>query len=278
MKIVIQDIEVDLKVGADPEIFVECNNSLISAHGLVQGTKEKPYPVNKGAIQVDGMALEFNINPAESLEEFVDNINEVMKQLVGRLPLGMKLSALSTANFGSEYINKQPRVARDLGCSADYNAYTGKTNPKPNIDTPFRTAAGHIHIGWTSGADYKCDEYMDLCCEFTKVLDLYLGLPSVLLDSDVKRRELYGKAGAFRAKDYGVEYRVLSNFWLQSKPLMAYVYSQTHKALVSFLKGFRINDSELVDTINNSDVNKANLLINKFKIEVPHASKFKYTL
>jgi hypothetical protein len=41
------------------------------------------------------------------------------------------------------------------------------------------------------------------------------------------RRELYGKAGAFRPKPYGVEYRVLSNRWLNSEALIRWVYNQS---------------------------------------------------
>jgi len=52
-------------VGCDPELFVKKDGVLVSAHGLVQGSKEHPFRVSKGAVQVDGMALEFNIDPAE---------------------------------------------------------------------------------------------------------------------------------------------------------------------------------------------------------------------
>ena len=48
-------------VGCDPEIFVKQAGVFKSAHGLVVGDKKDPQKVNKGAVQVDGMALEFNI-------------------------------------------------------------------------------------------------------------------------------------------------------------------------------------------------------------------------
>lgn len=264
MKIEVDGIVLDLLVGADPEIFVTAGGKPVSAHGLVPGTKEVPHKVDGGAIQVDGMALEFNIDPATSATEFVANVTKVMGQLTSRLPQGMALSSLATANFGSAYIKAQPPVAQELGCSADYNAYTGKANPKPNVDAPFRTAAGHVHIGWTQHADNEADSFKELCNEFTKVLDLYLGVPSVLKDPDVKRRELYGQAGAYRSKSYGLEYRVLSNFWLTSKSEMEWVYRQTAEALRKFLGGFRMNDARVVSCINNSDKALASTLLQEY--------------
>src|SRR3546814_1862742 len=55
------------------------------------------------------------------------------------------------------------------------------------------------------------------CSDLVKQLDWYLGLWSLGKDKDKVRRSLYGKAGACRIKPYGVEYRVLSNFWIKNK-------------------------------------------------------------
>ena len=54
-------------VGCDPEVFVAKGGKFISAHGMIPGTKKAPHKVERGAVQVDGMALEFNIDPAASL-------------------------------------------------------------------------------------------------------------------------------------------------------------------------------------------------------------------
>jgi hypothetical protein len=49
--------EIDILVGADPEVFVTTNSGIPrSGHGLIPGTKERPYRVEHGAVQVDGMA------------------------------------------------------------------------------------------------------------------------------------------------------------------------------------------------------------------------------
>ncbi len=271
MKISVDGNELNLQVGADPEVFASRRGVLCSAYGMVKGDKDNPYPVKDGAIQVDGMALEFNIDPAQSEEDFVEKITSVMKQLVGQLPNGVTLSVIPTANFGKEYIDKQPEQAKELGCSSDLNAYTGKDNPKPDAEVPFRTAAGHVHIGWTENQDIDNPDYINVCCELTKVLDLYLGVPSLLLDSDAKRRELYGKAGALRVKPYGLEYRVLSNFWLKSEDTMRWVYTQTAEALRAFLGGLRIENDAVANTIDMSDQQYALDLMDQYQLdEVPN--------
>ena len=62
-------IEIEAKVGADPEIFLgDADGGLVSAYGLIKGDKEHPFPVTNGAVQVDGMAAEFNIDPDRDWE------------------------------------------------------------------------------------------------------------------------------------------------------------------------------------------------------------------
>src|SRR3546814_9684922 len=61
--------------GCDPEVFIlDEYGAPVSPEDFLPGTKEEPYKVNKGAVQVDGMAGEFNIDPAHTFDEFDDNI------------------------------------------------------------------------------------------------------------------------------------------------------------------------------------------------------------
>lgn len=230
---------MEILIGADPEIFVRnSNNELISAYGLIPGTKKEPHKVKAGAVQVDGMALEFNIDPASSRKEFKDNINAVMGQLQHMIG-DNKFDISPTAHFGAEMIAAQPQEARDLGCEPDYDAYTGLPNPKPNVDAPFRTASGHIHIGWTNGMNVNDPDHIEACRMLTKQLDVMLAPLSRMWDDDTQRRELYGKLGAFRPKPFGVEYRVLSNAWLRHKETIDLVYDVAVKATNSLLSGKR---------------------------------------
>ena len=224
-------------IGADPELFVKQDNRFVSAHGLIPGTKIEPFKVDRGAVQVDGCALEFNIDPANNVDEFVSNIKSVGKSLRAMVP-NHEIIFEPVAHFDPEYFNTQvPAEAKELGCEPDYNAYTGEANPRPEGERPFRTASGHIHIGWTNDVDPYDPAHFADCMEVVKQLDFYVGVPSLLWDRDNTRRSMYGKAGAFRPKSYGCEYRVLSNRWLTSDALMKYVYNNTIDGMNDLMNG-----------------------------------------
>jgi hypothetical protein len=179
-----------------------------------------------------------------------------MKELVGFLPKGWELAIQPTARFHGNHMRVQPEYALELGCEPDFNAHNdGAENPRPDNRTTMRTAAGHVHIGFTEGQDPKDPEHFQRCITLVKHLDLYLGVPSLLWDNDAKRRSMYGKAGAFRPKSYGVEYRTMSNRWLSDEGLMRYVYRQTVEGVQSLIRGERADDAgnkRIAQIINNS--------------------------
>lgn len=250
---------MSIKIGADPEFFVKDldTGKLVSAYGLVAGTKETPLPVDSGAVQVDGMALEININPAEDFEHFNGNLSRVLNQLQIMLPANLSFEFSPVAEFGRQYIDSQPEVARRLGCDPDWNAYTAAQNPPPNADMPFRTASGHIHIGWTENEDPNHPDHLEACCMLAKQLDVILGISSMYWDTNVKRRLLYGKAGAFRPKPYGMEYRVLSNEWLKNLWTRQFVFNGARYAFETLTEGIRWYEAyNAVHLINTNDIDK----------------------
>ncbi len=224
---------MQISVGADPEFFVQCGRHFLSAHDFPFGTKKAPLKTEHGSVQVDGMALEVNMKPASSRDEFVTNLRSVRSDLEKMLydwEPRAKIVARPSVFFGRNKIGTLPPHAVLLGCDADYNAYTGDKNSPPNSSLPFRTGAGHVHVSWTQDAKVN-GEYMRLCSSIAKELDYYLGLPSLLWDKDNRRRELYGKAGAFRPKPYGLEYRVLSNKWTASDKHVGWIFDATVRAV-----------------------------------------------
>ena len=263
---------MEILVGCDPEMFVMKDGVFMSAFGLIKGDKKNPQRVNKGAVQVDGMALEFNIDPAASEDEFCININDVMAQLKAMVP-GYEHVTVPVATFDPAYMAAQPKEALELGCDPDYNAWLQRANERPDGDRPFRTASGHVHIGWTNGMDIGDDNHRYQCNMAVKQMDFYLGLGSLLYDGDTKRREMYGKAGACRYKPYGVEYRTLSNAWLNSDALKRWVYRAVQKGMADLIEG-RILESkygDIQDIINTSNIKEAKAIIKAEKLEVPNA-------
>lgn len=235
-------------IGSDPELFVKClkTGKFISAHDLIPGTKQEPYPVQCGAIQVDGVAAEFNIHPTETADEFLYNIDAVIAQLgeIVRQKGDYILVADPTVTFDKEYFKSLPEEVRQLGCKPDYNAYTGKENYPPETTEPFRTGAGHIHIGFTEFMDIYDPDFLQVCRELTKQLDVALYYPSLSWDSDTKRRTLYGKIGSFRPKHYGLEYRPLSNAFLRDPELIRFVFNTTKWASELYLSGVKLFESK----------------------------------
>ena len=219
--------KLQLKLGCDPELFCQDSKTglFVSAHNLLPGTKEAPHKVSKGAIQVDGVAAEINIDPASTSEEFIGNVRAVQSTLQGMVG-DYTLSTEPVAIFEPGYWKGIPDTAKELGCDPDFCAWTRDVNPPPPRDRDtMRTGAGHIHIGWKTGADVLDPNHFEDCINVTKQMDYLLGVYSLMWDTDPRRRSLYGKAGAFRPKSYGCEYRVLSNVWLRSDKMMHWIFN-----------------------------------------------------
>jgi hypothetical protein len=260
---------MQILVGCDPEVFVKQNGIFRSAHGLIVGDKKNPQKVPNGAVQVDGLALEFNINPAASEGEFVFNVQDVYNTMRKMVP-EYEVVATPVADFDMAYLKGQPAEALELGCDPDFNAWTGGANPRPDGDRPMRTASGHVHIGWTKDENVADADHVNRCNMVVKQLDFFLGLPSLLYDADVRRREMYGKAGACRYKPYGVEYRTLSNAWLNSPELIAWIYRATQAGVKAVMEGRNLFDKhgDIQHIINTSDVKAAKAIIKAEKLEV----------
>lgn len=251
---------MDYQIGCDPEFFLK--NTLtglpVSAHGVVPGTKKEPFVVDDGALQVDGMALEFNTNPARTFNEFNHNIVSVMAVMRSIVPPSFEFDITGSVVFDDATLDAMPDVAKELGCDPDFNAYTLDANPRPSPPVPgLRTASGHIHLGIGQFDDPHGAEHMELCGVMMKALDRFCGTTSVIMDPDPTRRQLYGRAGAFRPKVYGGEYRVPSNAWIATEETRREMFDMV-KATMDWLSSDNITrnvpDADVIDAINRSDV------------------------
>lgn len=255
--------------GADPELFVVDQNGNGVFPEFIPGDKKNPVPVKGGAIQRDGMAAEFNIDPSSSYEEFNQNIVSVLKEMKSLLPKGYKLVSTPSMTFSEDVWDKAPEEAKTLGCSPDFNALTGGVNTPPNDpENPrMRCLGGHLHIGWTKGKTMDDLDHIGHGRDLVKQLDWYLAAWSLQQDTDKNRRRLYGKAGSCRFKDYGVEYRTLSSFWVLNANSRLQVWNRMQRAIEAMRTDYmpdtasKYNDM-LVEAINTATDNPS--LNNRF--------------
>jgi hypothetical protein len=266
-------------IGADVELFVQNRKTkeIISAEGLVQGTKDNPFVFDAEnphfATSLDNVLAEFGIPPATNKVEFYNYLRKSRTFIEKSLPMDLCTAVLPAAELDPQWLTT--RQAKRFGCEPDYNAYTMKHNFAPKANNPnLRSAGGHIHIGYaeaepfSKGAWYEPDVERAL---LVRALDLHIGIPSVIMEPDNKRKELYGKAGAFRPKEYGVEYRTLSNYYMQSKKLTYWVYQQVIEAINWLNSGGVIEDflgSHIEAVINNNNKAEAESLISNFNLKL----------
>lgn len=259
-------------LGSDPEVFAfdKTIGMIVPSLDLVGGTKTDPRPLSEAGyfVQEDNVLLEYNIPPATTKQEFVTYIHRGLELLQNLLPKGFEPLIRSSYTFTPSALN-DPR-AQEMGCNPDMNAWTGAINPRPDLEkTPYlRSSGGHVILGYKK-PDVKLNP------RIIKLMDAMLGVPSVILDPDKDRRKLYGKAGAYRDKDFGVEYRTLSSFWLGSQELTGWIYDQTMKVvdLVNNNNFEMIKHEDLIiNTINNADVESAKLFVDQYCITMPNTA------
>jgi len=243
-----------IKIGADPEFFLIKDGEYVPAVGLVPGTKEAPHKLRNGAVQLDGTAVEFNIDPASTSKEFSDNILDVLEQIRAMIPKEYKFAFQPSVIYSHKIWNTIPDSAKELGCNPDYSAYDGKAKTPPELPKELqtmRTGAGHIHIGFADVKDPTDFSHLWDCAAITKALDNCFGPFTRFYDNDVQRQKLYGQLGSFRPKMYGVEYRVLSNAWLNYPDMWPWLFGNIQRVINGLEMGmnleFTLSDQSLRD-------------------------------
>ena len=270
----------NIKIGADIEVFVKDarTNEIVSAEGLIRGTKTVPFVFDKSnkyfATSLDNVLAEFCIPPVKNREDFYKHIRKSIGYIESILPDGLCVAIQPSANLDKRFL--QTENAQTFGCEVDFSAYTLYPN-MVNIfeDETLRCGGGHIHVGYNNPQQYdkliyKPDEER---VNIVKALDLFVGIPSVIMEPENKRKILYGKAGAFRPKPYGVEYRTISNYYLRDEVTTKCIYDNVREGINFLNRGNEIqNDlAEYVHVaIDSCNKEMATNLINDFKLNVIH--------
>lgn len=225
-----------ITLGCDPEVFVRNSQGIVPICGLLGGTKAEPKQMagmQKGFMyQEDGPAAELNIPICTDGVSFSRASKSALNFLVERLSeKNLSIDDSSYIELKDEWVKANPHLGQ-IGCDPDYCAYDTKVTPRgplPEEHSKIRGAGGHIHVGYPT--DMIPPEVL------VQFLDLTVGLPTVFKDTQGARRRWWGKAGIYRPKEYGVEYRTLSNFWLLQQ---------------SYAQAIGMTIINLVDSIQNS--------------------------
>lgn len=266
-------------LGSDPEFFLrDSQGALQSAIGLIPGDKYYPSKLaDVGSILADNIMLEVNPLVSHSLEEFVKNHSSIMAEMEAVLSdYGISIDYLSSAVVAPDELLQHPDAMR-FGCEPDFNAWknglTANPSATPETAGNLRSAGGHIHVGFEAGKDLSIRK------QLIKNLDLVLGVPSVIIDSNGDlRKSLYGKAGAFRPKfvidgSYdGAEYRTLSNFWMSSPRLVKWVYSSIQTLFDNFGDFSQLankHKKDILSCINNNDKTLSHQLCQHLNLNMP---------
>ncbi len=263
--------------GADPEFFFKNKDGVVGAEKIIpEGGIEYPLasdkvPQQEGAmfgedhkIIIDGVQAEMNIRATHCRQYLANEIALCMHQLKKILPKGHTIDLSPLVEVSEQEFDSISNTHKGFGCNPSYNQYTGGQS-QITVD-PFivreRPAGGHIHLGGYRGDMEQIEVLQDVDI-MVPVLDIVLGNTAVLVDTNplnARRRENYGRAGEYRLKPYGIEYRTVSNFWLRSYPLMGMVLGLAHQAydiaqdplLAGELMGL-VDPEDIRNAINNND-------------------------
>lgn len=265
----------NVTLGSDPEFgVVDFNGNPRSVVGLLGGTKHEPIDIGNGCSkQEDNVGAEICIPPTNNKEEFIASImygkEECSRQLFDK---GLELISASSLRYDAQELctNK----AMEFGCEPSFCVYTRTTSerPDPRDVGNLRSFGFHVHIGFDGISDVHNVE------KIIKAMDLYCGLPSIIIDTDMERRQLYGNAGDFRFKQLAtknitiVEYRTLGGNMHASEELIGYVFDQTMKAVEAVNNwetiGSKIEkyEADIRDTIDSGNIDSAKELCRMFDV------------
>lgn len=230
-------------LGCDPELFFEKGGEIVGAEKVLpkegslsyttrnqDGTPDPYLATHKGVV-LDGVQVEINPRPNRCRESLAEEMQKHLINLKNHLLTteGVKASFKSVINLKQEELDSLSEQAKLLGCAPSLNTYDKAAGISASAMTSLtRSAGGHIHLG----LDYPL-MVPGVRERLVPLLDILLGNTCVLIDRDPeagRRRETYGRAGEHRLPPHGLEYRTLSNFWLQNYVLFSFVMGMARVA------------------------------------------------
>jgi hypothetical protein len=253
-------LDAGLYFGSDPELFLLKNGEVVPSTIALRNEKIE-------MVAEDGFQVElhpYNNSCRESAGRNIGMAIQGLHNLATRK--GYELSFNLAHTISDDVWKHTPTETKRFGCSPTESAHNDKSKRATGLRERFRAGGGHIHIGSPIAKEGRE--------ELVKVLDVVVGNTLVLIDRDpanIERRKNYGRAGEYRPKKYGLEYRVPSNFWLRDYVLWSLVGGLVRNALSLKKNGL---SSKLLESIDMDNIRKA---INENNYELALENFIKYT-
>lgn len=179
----------------------------------------------KGNIEIcyNDVMAQFTTPQCDNLKEFIINISNGIFVLETEInPCKIDLTAAKIVDL------QTLEEANNIDFyEEEYDAYALKiNNESKNVfkTSSIRTTTGNINIE-TTKEEFLLDPITKTL--FVYMLDLFLGTVSTAIERDltqIDRRKILGKAGACRLKNNGIDYAVLSSWWIDTPENTALVY------------------------------------------------------
>jgi hypothetical protein len=260
----IQDLPFML--GSDPElvIFDRKLDRIIPSNGLVKGTKDKPYRLTNGTVQLDGTATEIGPDAGRTAKEFLHNIKSVVQEVRQMLddvePNRYELRCGQLVSYHPDDVKNICPTSFDIGCSAEYEIISRNGQPQlkevrssGKVSSTAVPIGGHLHLGFCEGEDITDPLHLYDC---RTLIDYFSYFTGCLHHLNRRRYEIRPVGSPVRVKTYGVEYRSPSSLWLADKELARMLFDAYYNAMDRLLskQTFRVSDEELRRTIQNKCV------------------------
>ena len=264
-------------LGSDPELLlnktVYMDQKPFPIIGLLGHGKHDPLHIDDSGfrtLQEDNVALEYTTHPTSTKEDWVEEQTNMYDHAV-KVAEGFGLGVFKNiASISFDRVMLQSDAAKTFGCEATWNAFTNSENPAPPSGGQVRSVGGHVHISYENPND---EQSMEIC----KILDvLYLkNIDSLSGDNEIARRELYGKAGEIRLKSYGVEWRVLSSYWVHFPETRNAVWDLVEEAFDLYDEGYRFNTERYAELNRHINTTSSHSNYKRFlnKVQVKTKSK-----
>jgi hypothetical protein len=273
-----------ISMGCDPEFFFSKKGKITGAEKIIPAEgviydKNKDKKIGRydgectahgtiSKIIIDGVQAELNPRPNTCRANLANEIGECFRQLYAKIKddTSLNIDFSQVVKVSKKELDSLSEKSKTFGCAPSNNVYTqaeSKITVNPQVYR-YRSAGGHIHLGEYYSVSYpEVKEALTKPERLVPLLDILVGNTSVLIDRNPwakERRKVYGRAGEYRLPAHGLEYRTLSNFWLQSYQLMSLVFGLARVSVIIVANSLKLNepfDEQIIKSVNKEDIEKA---------------------